>query len=230
MTTQNSERIHAGYRKVGFLLFVGLASIGFTRLEDRAIIGAPGPLANAIAALAVTQDDEPAEDYTRAPDDSVSLGNLSRAPANRIRRVFQDRDVPSTASRQIIAPPGQQNQNVAGIQAGPAPGAGAIQELASLDSAPATFASLAPPLGGQGSPVFAASVPNNGGSGGTGTSGGGNGGGVTPTPTPSPTPDAVSPVPEPGSWLMILMGLFAVGGALRNRRFRIAKQLVTKTI
>lgn len=229
MTTQNAPGLHAGYRKVGILLFVGLASIGFTRFEDRAIIGVPGALANAIAARAVADDSGPAEDYTRAPDESVSIGNLRRAPTDRIRRVLQDREVPNVASRQVITPPGQQSENVAGIQSDPAAGQGAVQQLASIANAPAAFASLAPPLGEQGSPVFAANVPGNGAPGGGGGSsgGGGTGGGTPPPASPGPvTP--VTPVPEPGTWLMIFMGLFAVGGALRSRNPRMTKPMVAK--
>jgi hypothetical protein len=227
MTTQNAKGIQAGYRKVGILLFVGLASIGFTRLEDRAIIGVPGALANGIAARAVTDDAGPAEDYTQAPDDSVSMGNMARTPTNRIRRVLQDREVPNVASRQIVTPSGQRSENVAGIQPDPATGQGVVQELASIASASPAFASLAPPLGGQGSPVFAASIPNNGAGGGSGGGGGGGGnGGVTPPPPPPPGP--VTPIPEPGTWLLIIMGLFAVGGALRSRTPRSAESTVAK--
>jgi len=220
--------MRTGYRKVGVLLFVGFASIGFTRLEDRAIIGAPGGPASGVAALAVAQSSEPEEDYTRAPDDSVSLGNVSRAPANRIRRALQSRDIANVASRLIEAPPGQLTDSVGGIQGEPSTVAGPVQELASIVSAPATFTSLAPTLPGQGSPVFAASVPTDGGSSGGGTGGGTGtgGGGVTPTPTPTPTP--ASPVPEPGSWLMIIMGLFAVGGAMRSRNLRPERPMLAK--
>ena len=80
---------------------------------------------------------------------------------------------------------------------------------------PAAAASFVPasfgPLGG-GPVVIAGSVLGGGGSGG---------GGGSPPPTVTPptvTPPVVSPVPEPSSWLMMLMGFGIIGAAARQRR------------
>lgn len=67
--------------------------------------------------------------------------------------------------------------------------------------------------------------------------GGPSGGGVTtPTPTPTPTPTStppvvvppVSSVPEPETWLTMLFGFAAVGGALRWRRRSLAPLVAAK--
>lgn len=52
-------------------------------------------------------------------------------------------------------------------------------------------------------------VSGPGGSGGTGAGGGGNPGGTMPS-TPA--------VPESGTWAMLVLGFFAVGAAMRQRR------------
>lgn len=66
--------------------------------------------------------------------------------------------------------------------------------------------------------------------GGSGGAPGGGGGAIVPTPTPTPTftppvsvtptptPPPMSAVPEPATWLMLIVGFGAVGSALRKRR------------
>ena len=226
MSNEQANGVRAGYRTIVVLLALGLTSIGFTRFEDRAIIGVPGSPASARVALASPPAGASEESYAGEPDDSVALSDTSRVPANRIRRILRDRDVANAAARQILAP-------------GPvAPGAGtplteevlppsATEPLPPLAATPTGFVPLSPPLPGQGVPLFAANLPTNEGGGGTG--GGGNptpDPSPTPTPTPTPTPPPVSTVPEPSTWLMLLMGLFAVGGALRMRRPMVRVQPV----
>jgi hypothetical protein len=198
------------------LLFVGLTSIGFTRFEDRAIIGVPGSPASAMAAFAVS-DEDTAESYSEAPDELVALNNIARAPTNRIRRVLRDRDIPAGASRQIIASGPPENPFISDVQNGAGAGPVAGQEFAPLDAptaSPAALASLAPPLAGQGPAVFNAPLTGGGDNGG----GSGGGGGEPPPPPPPPPPlGPVSPIPEPGTWLMLMLGLFGIGAALRHR-------------
>ena len=66
-------------------------------------------------------------------------------------------------------------------------------------------------------------VSGPGGGGGGGGSGGGGGGGGTSgeTPVPPITPPVAS-VPEPGTWLTLVLGFGAVGGGLRSARRRTA--------
>ena len=217
MVNEQAKGIRSGYRAAGLLLCVGFATIGFTRLEDRAIIGAPGSPANAMSAVAQAPDE--GESYADAPDGFVAMGNTSRVPGNRIRRILRDRDVPVVASRQILAPGGANEALIAGGDPGAA--AAINQVLAPIAATPTSLGSLAPPLAGSGTPIFASNVdPGGGGGGGTpggggGTPGGGggdpgNGGGGTPVVP-------VSPVPEPATWGMLILGLFGVGAALRRR-------------
>ena len=282
MSDQEANGIRAGYRRVSILLVVGLAGIGFTRLEDRAIIGLPGAPANAMAALSVPENSGPTESYSEDPDESVSLGNASRAPTNRIRRVLRDRDVPVVATREILAPSNLQGPNSGVEQGNPGLNPPLIPALAPLEPTAPAFASLAPRLAGQGSPIFAANLRDEGIGGGTGNTGGGNsgggnnsggnnggdgggsnggdgggsnggdgggsnggdgggsnggdgggggiigggsngggsgggggGGGVIGGGGNPDTP--VTAVPEPGTWLTLVLGLFAIGGALRRR-------------
>lgn len=216
MSSQKAQNLKAGYRTVGLLLLVGFASIGFTRLEDRAIIGIPGSPANAMAAFAGTAP--VGENYDGNPEGYVSIDRASGVPASRIRRVLRDRDVPRAAARQIVSPSPSPLAPPAGdvIDGGASPVV--AQALAPVASQPAGFSSLAPSSPGTGTPVFAASLtPANtggGGAGGGGGSGGqdGGGGGTDGGPT---TP--VTAVPEPSTWLMLIFGFFAVGGALRRK-------------
>lgn len=232
MSNSEANLVRAGYRKVSILLLIGLAGIGFTRFEDRAIIGVPGSPANAMAALAVSDESEPAESYSEAPDDSVSLGSASRVPTDRIRRVLRERDVPVAASRQILANGGLQDPNTAEPQGNPGSDAAALQAFSAIEPSAPALATLPPALAGQGSPVFAVPLPDSGGgTGGGGTGGGGTGGGGTGGGGEgggNGGGGVVSPVPEPGTWLMLVLGLFAVGGAMRQRsasradRFKLA--------
>lgn len=290
MSNIGANDIKAGYRAVGLLLFAGFGSIGLTRLEDRAILGPPGGAANAMAVMGAN---EAVNDGFDGPaDDFVGINQISRAPANRLRRILRDRDAPSAASRQILGVPPISEPGVAGappdagfLAAAVAPSAPGVASLPLL-------ASLPVPLLGSGTPIFAANFGGgNGGGGGPGPGSppgpGGNGGNngpggnggeppsgtptpsppgvppavtppvapptgtptgsppgvppvVTPpvapptgTPTPSPpggppgvTPPVVPPsgpippIPEPGTWMLLILGIFAVGTALRRRSRR----------
>lgn len=215
-----------GYRTSIVLLFVGLTSIGFTRFEDRALLGVPGSPASAMAAMALSEEGE-AESYSEAPEDSVSLNNISRAPTDRIRRILRDRDVLAGAARQISDRGAPGNAFVAGVQDDASADPAAGLEFASLDSIPAAFASLAPPVPGQGTAVFNAPLAGDGGGsgGGGGSVGGGVGsGGGDPPPPPPPAP--VSPIPEPATWMMLIWGLFGIGAVLRRRGKRVVSHAV----
>jgi hypothetical protein len=76
-----------------------------------------------------------------------------------------------------------------------------------------------PAFGGRGGGGFFPIIPGGGFIGGGGGGGGGNCSPdvvtcSTPTGEPTPPPILVS-VPEPGTWLMIIAGFFALGGLLR---------------
>lgn len=118
----------------------------------------------------------------------------------------------SMASREV--PAGAPEQQALG-KVFEAPGADAealpgtetpVPEAVALNETPDVFAP-----GG-----FGPFEPGGGGGGIVG--GGGDGGNPTPTPTPTPP---VSPVPEPSTWAMLLLGFFFSGSMLR-RKARVA--------
>ena len=102
--------------------------------------------------------------------------------------------------------------------AGPLAPAAPIEFLPlDTSSSGATLPAIALPIpvgGGFFSPV-------TGGFGG-GIGGGGGGGGDTPTPPPPPPPPAPPPiaaaVPEPSTWMLLLIGFAAVGASLRRAK------------
>lgn len=76
----------------------------------------------------------------------------------------------------------------------------------------------APPVGGNpplpipGVPGGAIIPPPPGGGGG------GGGGNPPPPPGPPPPPPVVTPVPEPATWIMMIVGVGMIGWQLRRRR------------
>jgi hypothetical protein len=206
--SKESKSVKAGYRSVGFLLVAGFACIGFMRLEDRAIIGPPGSPANAMSAFVAADPDEEADagSYDEPPEEVLALDRARRAPGNRIRRIVTETNVPAVAARQILGGPPSTNAQAPGNPLQPETTPAVVSTLSGIDSVTPTFASLAPPLPGTGTPVFAAE----------GTPPGGGGGGGNPTDPTDPT-DPVTPVPEPSTWLMLMLGLFGVGAAMRRR-------------
>lgn len=209
------------YRKTRLLLLLGIAVIGFTRLEDRAIIGAPGGTSDAMAAMAIPPSEEVDDgSFADAPDGVVRVGNATRIPRNRIRRALRERDFNTVAARDAVP--------AAPVQAVAAPpsdfaAAAASEAFTAPTETPLTFASLGPGLGPTATPVFTANLPpSNGGggsSGGGGNNGGNNGGGDNGG---SPGTDPVSAVPEPATWLSLMIGLFGIGGMLRRKRRSLA--------
>lgn len=216
----------AGYRKTRVILLLGIALIGFTRLEDRAIIQTPGAAPSAMAAMAIPPSDETDDGtYADEPDGVVRVGNATRVPRDRIRRALRDRDFNTVAARGvgpgIVAP-------AAPIGTAPADAAtvAAVTDAFAPAAGPAaTFASLGPALGPTATPVFSASLPppTNGGSTGGGTGGGSTGGDTGNQPGTGP----VTAVPEPATWLSLILGLFGIGAALRRRSRQATRQFVT---
>ncbi len=218
MSEQRKRDLRPGYRAIAAFLVLGFALIGFTRFEERAILGAPGSPANAMSALATLTSSDADVSYSGPPEDSVALSDASQVPTDRIRRILRDRDFANGAARLIPAPDASPNATgEGGVPAGVSgdPVVADLAALAPTETSPVQFASLTPTLPGQGAPLFAANLPADGG--GNGNGGGTPGGGTNPPPAlPSPAVP-ISPVPEPDTWFMLLMGLFAVGGALRYR-------------
>ncbi|MBA4307624.1 MAG: hypothetical protein C0429_12900 [Sphingopyxis sp.] len=216
----------ASYRKTRVLLLLGVALIGFSRLEDRAIIQMPGAAPSAMAAMAIPPSDE-ADDgsYADNPDAVVRVGNATRVPRNRIRRALRERDFNTVAARGVDPAVAAPAAAIGGTPADAATVAAVTDAFAPAAGTPATFASLGPALGPTATPVFSASLPppaNGGGTGG-GTGGGNTGG----DPGGQPGTDPVSAIPEPATWLSLILGFFGIGAVLRRRNGRRALQPVT---
>lgn len=221
-----APKAQAGYRKTRVLLLLGIALIGFSRLEDRAIIQMPGAAPSAMAAMAIPPSDETDDgSYADDPDGVVRVGNATRVPRNRIRRALRDRDFNTVAARGVGPAVAAPAAAIGGAPADAATVAAVTDAFALAAGTPATFASLGPALGPTATPVFSASLPPpaNGGSTGGGTGGGGTGG----NPGGQPGTDPVTAVPEPATWLSLILGFFGIGAVLRRRQRRAALQLVT---
>ena len=216
----------ASYRKTRVLLLLGIALIGFSRLEDRAIIQMPGAAPSAMAAMAIPPSDETDDgSYADDPDGVVRVGNAARVPRNRIRRALRERDFNTVAARGVGPAVAAPAAAIGGAPADAATVAAVTDAFAPAAGTPATFASLGPALGPTATPVFSASLPPpaNGGSTGGGTGGGNTGG----DPGGQPGTDPVSAIPEPATWLSLILGFFGIGAVLRRRNGRRALQPVT---
>lgn len=206
--------------KTAVALIVGIALIGFTRLEDRAIIGAPDSKASPIAAMAIPPS-EATDDgsFSDDPDEMVRVSDASRIPRNRIRRILRDRDTSNVAARGInpavAAPPGAA---ISGAAVDPAAAAAMLEAFSpAADTTPTAFAALGPAFGPTATPVFSAGVPGTGGGGSGGGGTGGGGGDSSGGGTGGSDGVPVTAVPEPSTWITLILGFFGVGVALRRR-------------
>ena len=221
-----APKAQAGYRKTRVILLLGIALIGFSRLEDRAIIQMPGAAPSAMAAMAIPPSDETDDgSYADDPDGVVRVGNATRVPRNRIRRALRDRDFNTVAARGVSPAVAAPAAAIGGAPADAATVAAVTDAFAPAAGTPATFAALGPALGPTATPVFSASLPPpaNGGSTGGGTGGGSTGG----DPGGQPGTNPVTAVPEPATWLSLILGFFGIGAVLRRRNGRRALQSVT---
>lgn len=219
------------YRTTRIALILGVLLIGFTRLEDRAILGIPGQGASAMAAMVIPPSEEVDDgSYADEPDAAVPIAKATRLPRNRVRRALRDRDFATIARRDgpVIAAPSD------GAAAVPDPtGTAATEAFAAAPAAgPPVLALATPALGPIANNVFSASTPppgttssSSGGSSGGGTSSGGtttSSGGTTSssggTTSSGGDPNQPPAVPEPATWLSLILGLFGVGMTMRLRR------------
>lgn len=219
------------YRTTRIALILGVLLIGFTRLEDRAILGIPGQGASAMAAMAIPPSEEVDDgsyavddgSYADEPDAAVPIAKATRLPRNRVRRALRDRDFATIARRDgpVIAAPSD------GAAAVPDPtGTAATEAFAAAPAAgPPVLALATPALGPIANNVFSASTPppgttssSSGGSSGGGTSSGGTTSSSGGTTSSGGDPNQPPAVPEPATWLSLILGLFGVGMTMRLRR------------
>lgn len=178
-----------------------------------------------------------AELVARSPGSRIG-GIALKAKRQRVARVAS---VGKDAPRRVAATPAIAGAPAAGPGAGapltaPPPGTAfpagtaVAPAAAGIAPAPGPFGGFAGSPGGSGGAFI---VGPGAGGGAPGAGGGapgadtGPGVSVTPTPTPpavlpTPTPTAtvpaISAVPEPATWLTMILGFGAVGASLRTRR------------
>jgi hypothetical protein len=212
-------------RGVAILCCIVAAALGFSRIEDRAVFGVPGAAAIAQAAIATEEAPADPEFYeSDDPDRVVPVARASTVPRNRVRRALRARDIPALAANPaapvIPAPPVDVGGGVV-----PDPGAPSFVSSAGLP----VLGGAAPALAPIGNQLFTGTSPGGGGTSGGGTSGGGDGassgGGTGGTSGGGGTSTGgtggggvVTAVPEPSTWLMMILGFLMFGSQIRRRR------------
>lgn len=209
-------------------VIIGLLVLGLTRIEDRAMIGVPSLAPDAMAAMAV----QPPEDdgtFADEPAGAVPLSGAGQVPRDRIRRALRDRDFAVVAAQGAIPGPVALGTNAPSF-GGPAGDNPAAQEVLNalppaIETTPTNLAGAAPALLSPGSNVFSANIPQADNGGGAGNGGAGNGGSVGAgggaggdgtTAPPAVVPGPVAAIPEPASWLFLILGFLGIGAALRR--------------
>lgn len=222
-----SESTNAKPPRFGLMrpaVIIGLLVLGLTRIEDRAMIGVPSLAPDAMAAMAI----QPSEDdgtFADEPAGAVPLSGAGQVPRDRIRRALRDRDFAAVAAQGAIPGPVALGTNAPSL-GGPAGDNPAAQEVLNalppvIATTPVSLASAAPALLSPGSNVFSANIPqtDNGGGAGNGGGGVGAGGGAGGDGTiapPAVVPGPVAAIPEPASWLFLILGFLGIGAALRH--------------
>jgi hypothetical protein len=184
------------------------APLAVTTLGEHGV-AVPG-LSSAQKLMALIDARSPGE---RQKGELTKTKNKQLAETKRERalgKVFPPKPSPVEQLAQVIAP------------TPPAP-VEAVPPVAPL--APATVADVFSPsrLFASAPLVVGSAIVGGGGGGGSGGGGGGVPSGP-PTSVVPPPPIAVvtSPVPEPGTWLMMLLGFGVVGASFRSRRHQRA--------
>ncbi|MDZ7588842.1 MAG: PEP-CTERM sorting domain-containing protein [Parasphingorhabdus sp.] len=202
---------------------------GLSRKQALLALGLFGVLAGSGATMLLSS---PAR--TVAADQLAALKMLmSRSPGERtVANLTKTKDKTTRARRlprgdgDIGDTPGAEDKNK---RARVLPRSGDLQDIPILDAVPQI---LPTGIGIPGeTPALLENVSNGGylpGFGGLpGIGGGGGGGGlpINPTPPPGPVvtppqPPGISPVPEPSTWAMMMIGMLLTGGMLRFRNKR----------
>lgn len=184
----------------GFACLVGIAS-------------APAVMSSFGAGTGITLPGVAAAERLMAMLDARSPGE--RAPGALTQS--KPRTAATSPSRQAPPKPGLEQLARVIVPAPPAP---PVQDVVPvLPVVPPTAADVIAPT------ALTASVPFGSGGGfivggGAPATGGGGGGGGSPPTGEVPPGGVTSPVPEPGTWLMMLVGFGIIGSALPSRRRR----------
>lgn len=177
-------------------LLIGAGAIGFA-------------LSTALVVASFTGTDLAGAAVTRARNvmeliDQRSPGARTQAQLTKMRRM-------AMAAPEKFAPPVNVPVNLADLIA-PPPADFVPVEVA--PKAPELLFMSAPPGG-----IFLSPPPSGGGGGPPGGGGGPpGGGGGTPPGSPPPTPSVPGAVPEPGTWMTMLLGFGFIGWSMRRQR------------
>lgn len=140
--------------------------------------------------------------YTRSPA-AQALEEAFSSPAGA-SRVIPERSAPAAVAPSIILPP----------------------ELFGVAAAPGLTDAILPGVVG-GGPSLGGGFPFPGG---FSVGGGIGGGGAAPPPVVTPPVTPVVPaIPEPATWLMLLLGMAGVGAAMRTGKARASTMAVPRT-
>jgi len=216
MTASHSalSRIDGREKWIAAVIAAIFVTMGFARLEDRSILEIGGNAANAMAAVAtLSADDEAAEEAEEQPY-ITPIAQASRLSRPKARRILRDTVLPANGNGGGIAPTFTPNTN--GLF-GPLldTSAGALEAFALGDNLPERALASAPSLARNPSGIFASGgIPDGGGTGG---GGGDTGSGGTDSGNGGGGDGLVPAVPEPSTWMMLLLGFFMLGSVLRHR-------------
>jgi hypothetical protein len=135
------------------------------------------------------------------------------APRQRaLGKIFPPEDASPFVDTDAFAPPFQPDVLVAALPPEPLPDG-------LVAAGPAGLGGGNGGIGGGGGGTGGGVVPGGGGGGGGGTVPGGGGGGIGGEPSPAAPP--VAAVPEPGTWLMMIIAFGFCGAMLRRGRSRL---------
>lgn len=195
------SRRRVAQRRRGGKLLAGGAALGLA-------------IATAAGIASFTGTDLAGAAVTRAQDvldliDKRSPGARTEARLTKTRALSEAISAPEALSPMVHAP-----INIAALLAPPK------EEWVPVAAAPAPALFMTPPAPG----VFFTPSPGSGGGAPGGGGGGPGGGGGSPPGSPPQTIVPIPPVPEPGTWMTMLLGFAAIGWILRRQKGAFATE------
>ena len=195
---------------IAVLFSFGLVTVSLPVVSQAQGIGQLNQIGNALSMLLSRS---PGERSTGILIKTKSAKNAQSLADKGPRKRLLARSLPEGKGASTEPAP---ESGIAGLIAPPEP----VFILAGPDFAPGLLPALGglPFIGGGGG--FVSSPGGSGGSSGGGSSGGG---GTPGNPNP-PITDPTSPVPEPQTWALMLLGMGLCGAALRRRKNTISRE------
>lgn len=207
---------------VGAVAGLGYSDVGHSILSKIGISQAFARTGSAVSQSAQNGGSAVQAFLARSPGERGAIDILKGKVAPRLTDSSSNSKRPQPSQRalgKVFDEPLQRLENPAG--AAPAVAFVPLNQDSTIASLPAA---VLPLPGGSGafSPVIGG-IPLGGGFAGGGSGGGGSPIGAVPTPDGGnvavpPVPPAVAAVPEPSTWILLLLGFAAIGRALRGKR------------